>query len=57
MIGSIKNQFLVVECPFLYQFISGKPTLAEIIMVSSIVFLKMKYYIAGRLVTTLHREI
>ena len=39
---SIKCQFLVVDCPSLYQCIFGRPTLAELIAVPSTVHLKMK---------------
>ena len=54
---AIKTQFLVVDYLSLYQCIFGKPTLAELIMVPSTVYLKMKYYTAEGLVATLHGDI
>ena len=54
---SIKVQFLVIDCPSLYQCIFGRPTLAELIAVPSTVHLKMKYYTSNGLVATLHGDI
>ena len=54
---AIKNQFLVVDFPFLYQCIFGRPTLGELIVVPSTVHLKMKYYTAEGLVATLHGDV
>ena len=54
---AIKTQFLVVDCPSLYQCIFRRPTLAELIMVPSTVHLKMKYYTTEGLVATLHGDI
>ena len=54
---AIKTQFLVVDYPSLYKCIFERPALVELIAVSSIVHLKMKYYIAEGLVATLHGDI
>ncbi|MCI46537.1 hypothetical protein A2U01_0067777, partial [Trifolium medium] len=41
---SVKVQFMVVDCPSLYNCIIGRTTLAELYAVSSTIHLKMKYY-------------
>ncbi|GAU50359.1 hypothetical protein TSUD_409320 [Trifolium subterraneum] len=41
---SVKVKFLVVDCPSLYNYIIGRPTLAELFAVSSTIHLKLKYY-------------
>ena len=54
---AIKTQFLVVDCPSLYQHIFRRPSLAELIAVPSTVHLKMKCYTAEGLVATLHGDV
>ncbi|MCH91547.1 hypothetical protein A2U01_0012474, partial [Trifolium medium] len=54
---SIKVQFLVVECPSLYQCILGRTTIADLLAVSSTAHLKMKYYTNKGQVATLHGDI
>ena len=54
---TIKPQFLVIDCPSLYQCILGRPTLAELTTVPSTVHLKMKYYTNRGRVVTLHGDI
>ncbi|XP_058785007.1 uncharacterized protein LOC131659906 [Vicia villosa] len=54
---AVKVQFLVIDCPSIYQCILGWPTLAELIVVPSTVHLKLKYYTAKGQVATLHRDI
>lgn len=44
MARAIKVQFLVVHCSSIYQCIFGWLTLADLLVVPSIVHLKMKYY-------------
>src|SRR3954469_12266514 len=51
---AIKVQFLVIDCPSIYQCILGRPTLAELIVIPSTVHLKLKYYTAKGQVATLH---
>ncbi|XP_058725951.1 uncharacterized protein LOC131597261 [Vicia villosa] len=41
---AVKIQFLVIDCPSIYQCILGRLTLAELIVVPSTVHLKLKYY-------------
>ncbi|XP_058755072.1 uncharacterized protein LOC131628226 [Vicia villosa] len=41
---AVKVQFLVIDCPSIYQCILGRSTLAELIAVPSTVHLKLKYY-------------
>ncbi|MCI53738.1 hypothetical protein A2U01_0074985, partial [Trifolium medium] len=41
---SIKVQFLVVDCPSLYQCILGRTAIADLLAVPSTAHLKMKYY-------------
>ncbi|GAU41591.1 hypothetical protein TSUD_272000 [Trifolium subterraneum] len=41
---SVKVKFLVVDCPSLYNCIIGRPTFAELFIVSSTIHLKLKYY-------------
>lgn len=50
---TIKFHFMVVDCPSIYQFIFGRPTLAKLIAIPSTVNLKMKYYTIKRGVATL----
>ncbi|KAK2409752.1 hypothetical protein QL285_045156 [Trifolium repens] len=54
---SINVQFLVVECPSLYNCIIGRTTLADLFAVSSTIHLKMKYYTVDRKVATLNGDI
>ncbi|XP_058726740.1 uncharacterized protein LOC131598126 [Vicia villosa] len=54
---AVKVQFLVIDCPSIYQCILGRPTLAELIAVPSIVHLKLKYYTAKGQVATLNGDI
>ncbi|XP_050876397.1 uncharacterized protein LOC127080113 [Lathyrus oleraceus] len=53
----VKIQFLVVDCPSLYNCIFGRPTLAELTAVPSTVHLKMKYYTKLGRVVTVHGDI
>ncbi|XP_050890966.1 uncharacterized protein LOC127096442 [Lathyrus oleraceus] len=53
----VKIQFLVVDCPSLYNCIFGRPTLAELTAVPSTVHLKMKYYTKLGRVVTIHGDI
>ncbi|XP_058780878.1 uncharacterized protein LOC131654974 [Vicia villosa] len=53
----VKVQFLVIDCPSIYQCILGCPTLAELIAVPSTVHLKLKYYTAKGHVATLNGDI
>ncbi|XP_058741380.1 uncharacterized protein LOC131613752 [Vicia villosa] len=41
---AVKVQFLVIDCPSIFQCILGRPTLAELIAVPSTVHLKLQYY-------------
>ncbi|MCI72796.1 hypothetical protein A2U01_0094060, partial [Trifolium medium] len=41
---SIKVQFLVVDCPSLYQCILDRTAIADLLAVPSTAHLKMKYY-------------
>jgi hypothetical protein len=54
---SIKVQFLVVECPSLYNCIIGRPALAKLFVVSLTIHLKMKYYTIDGKVDTLNGDI
>ncbi|XP_058762961.1 uncharacterized protein LOC131636362 [Vicia villosa] len=54
---AVKVQFLVIDCPSIYQCIVGRPTLAELIVVPSTVHLKLKYYTAKGQVATLNADI
>ncbi|XP_058722915.1 uncharacterized protein LOC131594725 [Vicia villosa] len=54
---AVKVQFLVINCPSIYQCILGRPTLAELIAVPSTVHLKLKYYTTKGQVATLHGDI
>jgi hypothetical protein len=54
---SIKVQFLVVECPSLYNCIIGRTTLAELFAVSSTIHLKLKYCTVDGKVATLNGDI
>ncbi|XP_058765791.1 uncharacterized protein LOC131639306 [Vicia villosa] len=54
---AIKVQFLVIDCPPIYQCILRRPTLAELIAVPSTVHLKLKYYTAKGQVATLNGDI
>ncbi|MCH90588.1 hypothetical protein A2U01_0011504 [Trifolium medium] len=54
---SVKVQFLVVECPSLYNCIIGITTLAELFAVSSTIHLKLKYYIKDGQVATINGDI
>ncbi|MCI19278.1 hypothetical protein A2U01_0040434, partial [Trifolium medium] len=54
---SVKVQFLVVDCPSLYNCIIGRTTLAELFAVSSTIHLKMKYYTLDGRVATLNGDI
>src|SRR3954471_14205269 len=53
----IKVQFLVIDCPSIYQCILGHPTLGELITVPSTVHLKLKYYTTKGQVATLNVDI
>ncbi|GAU19161.1 hypothetical protein TSUD_89260 [Trifolium subterraneum] len=54
---SVKVKFLVVDCPSLYNFIIGRPTLAELFAVSSTIHLKLKYYTKDGQVATINGDI
>lgn len=54
---SINVQFLVVDCPSLYNCIMGRPALANLFTVSSTIHLKMKYYTMDGKVATLNGDI
>ncbi|XP_058759870.1 uncharacterized protein LOC131633170 [Vicia villosa] len=54
---AVKVHFLVNDCPSIYQCILGRPTLAELIVVPSIVHLKLKYYTTKGQVAMLHGDI
>ncbi|CAJ2638239.1 unnamed protein product [Trifolium pratense] len=54
---SIRVKFLVVDCPWLYQCIIGRTTIADLIAVPSTAHLKMKYYTHKGQVATLHGDI
>ncbi|KAK2455577.1 hypothetical protein QL285_003015 [Trifolium repens] len=54
---SINVQFLVVECPSLYNCIIERTTLADLFAVSSTIHLKMKYYTVDGKVATLNGDI
>ncbi|MCH80166.1 hypothetical protein A2U01_0000929 [Trifolium medium] len=54
---SIKVQFLVVECPSLYQCILGRTAIPDLLAVPSTAHLKMKYYTNKGKVATLHGDI
>ena len=53
----INVQFLVVECPSLYNCIIGRTALADLFAVSSTIHLKMKYYTVDGKVATLNGDI
>ena len=53
----VKTQFMVINCPSLYQCILGQLNLAKLIIVSSTVHLKVKYYTHKGLITTLYGDI
>src|SRR3954469_4793692 len=53
----VKVQFLVIDCPSIYQCILGCPTLAELIAVPSTVHLKLKYYTIKGQVATINGDI
>ncbi|MCI40200.1 hypothetical protein A2U01_0061432, partial [Trifolium medium] len=55
--NSIKVQFLVVDCPSLYNCILGRTAIAELLAVPSTAHLKMKYYTNKGQVATLHGDI
>ncbi|MCH98192.1 hypothetical protein A2U01_0019191, partial [Trifolium medium] len=54
---AIKFQFLVVDCPSLYNYIIDRTTLAELFAVSSTIHLKMKYYTKDGQVATINGDI
>ncbi|MCI11018.1 hypothetical protein A2U01_0032117, partial [Trifolium medium] len=54
---SVKVQFLVVDCPSLYNCIIGRTTLAELFVVSSTIHLKLKYYTKDGQVATINGDI
>ncbi|KAK2389826.1 hypothetical protein QL285_063389 [Trifolium repens] len=54
---SINVQFLVVECPSLYNCIIGRTSLADLFTVSSTIHLKLKYYTVDGKVATLNGDI
>ncbi|GAU25009.1 hypothetical protein TSUD_154830 [Trifolium subterraneum] len=54
---SVKVKFLVVDCPSLYNYIIGRPTLAELFAVSSTIHLKLKYYTKDGQVATINGDI
>ncbi|KAK2437304.1 hypothetical protein QL285_022212 [Trifolium repens] len=54
---SVKIQFLVVDCPSLYQCILGREEMANLLAVPSTAHLKMKYYTTKGHVATLHGDI
>jgi hypothetical protein len=54
---SVKIQFLVVDCPSLYQCILGRESIANLLAVLSTAHLKMKYYTTKGHVATLHGDI
>ncbi|MCI41108.1 hypothetical protein A2U01_0062341, partial [Trifolium medium] len=57
MAKSIKVQFLVVDCPSLYQCIIGRTSIADLLAVPSTAHLKMKYYTNKGQIATLHGDI
>ncbi|GAU40689.1 hypothetical protein TSUD_88350 [Trifolium subterraneum] len=54
---SVKVKFLVVDCPSLYNCITGRPTLAKLFAVSSTIHLKLKYYTKDGQVATINGDI
>ncbi|XP_058732729.1 uncharacterized protein LOC131604300 [Vicia villosa] len=54
---AIKVQFLVIDCPSIYQCNLGRLMLAELFVVPSTVHLKLKYYTAKGQVETLNGDI
>ncbi|CAJ2640157.1 unnamed protein product [Trifolium pratense] len=54
---SVRTQFMVVDCPSLYNCIIGRTTLAELFAVSSTVHLKLKYYTLDGQVATINGDI
>ncbi|MCI10186.1 hypothetical protein A2U01_0031278, partial [Trifolium medium] len=54
---SVKVQFLVVNCPSLYQCILGRTAIADLLAVPSTAHLKIKYYTNKGQVATLHGDI
>ncbi|XP_058750816.1 uncharacterized protein LOC131623827 [Vicia villosa] len=54
---AIKVQFLVIDCPSIYQCILGRLTLAELIAVPLTVHLKLKYHTTKGHVATLNGDI
>ncbi|PNX60253.1 hypothetical protein L195_g060094, partial [Trifolium pratense] len=54
---SVMTQFMVVDCPSLYNCIIGRTTLAELYAVSSTIHLKMKYYTQDDQVATINGDI
>ncbi|XP_058725909.1 uncharacterized protein LOC131597216 [Vicia villosa] len=54
---AVKVQFLVIDCPSIYQGILERPTLAELIAVPSTVHLKLKYYTTKGQVAMLNGDI
>ncbi|KAK2416133.1 hypothetical protein QL285_038556 [Trifolium repens] len=54
---SVKIQFLVVDCPSLYQCILGREAMANLLAVPSTAYLKLKYYTTKGHVATLHGDI
>jgi hypothetical protein len=54
---SVKIQFLVVDCPSLYQCILGREAIANLLAVPSTAHLKMKYCTTKGQVATLHGDI
>ncbi|MCI57857.1 hypothetical protein A2U01_0079108, partial [Trifolium medium] len=54
---SVRVQFLVVDCPSLYNCIIGRTTLAELFVVSSTSHLKLKYYTKDGQVATINGDI
>ncbi|CAJ2674998.1 unnamed protein product [Trifolium pratense] len=54
---SVRTQFMVVDCPSLYNCIIGRTTLAELFAVSSTVHLKLKYYTPDGQVATINGDI
>ncbi|MCI18661.1 hypothetical protein A2U01_0039816 [Trifolium medium] len=54
---SVKVQFLVVDCPSLYNCIIDTTTIADLFAVSSAIHLKMKYYTKDGQVATVNGDI
>ncbi|CAJ2668042.1 unnamed protein product [Trifolium pratense] len=54
---SVRTQFMVVDCPSLYNCIIGRTTLVELFAVSSTVHLKLKYYTLDGQVATINGDI